>query len=122
MNRVREKLIALLSQVQYLGGLEEKVADHLIANGVTVQEWVSVKERLPQVREVQWDDLRYMESELVLGFGGDGIAVVKCTQESGADRWLWIDIDGNVWPVSHWMPLTEIPKGGIANVQSMGQE
>ena len=35
---VREKLVELLRDVQYLGGLEEKIADHLIANGVTVQE------------------------------------------------------------------------------------
>ena len=35
---VREKLEELLREVQYLGGLEEKIADHLIAHGVTVQE------------------------------------------------------------------------------------
>lgn len=31
----REKLIELIGQVQYLGGLELALADHLIANGVT---------------------------------------------------------------------------------------
>ena len=35
---VRKKLVELLRDVQYLGGLEEKIADHLIENGVTVQE------------------------------------------------------------------------------------
>lgn len=35
---VREKLVELLRDVQYLGGLEEKIADHLIENGITVQE------------------------------------------------------------------------------------
>ena len=34
MPNTRENLIELVSQVQYLGGLEEKVADHLIANDV----------------------------------------------------------------------------------------
>ena len=34
---MREKLVELLRDVQYLGGLEERVADHLIANGVTIQ-------------------------------------------------------------------------------------
>ena len=43
-----EKLVELLRDVQYLGGLEEKVADHLIAHGVTVQEWISVKDRPPE--------------------------------------------------------------------------
>ena len=32
----RDRLIKLISRVQYLGGLEEKVADHLLANGVIV--------------------------------------------------------------------------------------
>ena len=44
---VREKLVELLRDVQYLGGLEEKIADHLLANGVTVQKhgyWETVVE------------------------------------------------------------------------------
>ena len=36
MCRTREKLIELLGEVQYLGGLEEKVADRLISHGVTM--------------------------------------------------------------------------------------
>ena len=35
----RDKLIELISKVQYLGGLEEKVADHLMANGVIVPKY-----------------------------------------------------------------------------------
>lgn len=50
----REKLIELLRQVQYLGGLEEKIADHLIANGVTIP--------------VQCKDCDYYEKEY-RGFG-----------------------------------------------------
>lgn len=33
---MREKLIELISQVQYMGGLECRLADYLIANGVTI--------------------------------------------------------------------------------------
>ena len=32
----RERLIELISDAQYLGGLEEKIADHLLSNGVIV--------------------------------------------------------------------------------------
>ena len=32
----REKLIELIGQVQYMGGLELALADKLIANGVTI--------------------------------------------------------------------------------------
>ena len=52
----REKLIDIFKQAPFEGKVldewwwEEKIkmiADHLIANGVTVQEWVSSKDRLP---------------------------------------------------------------------------
>ena len=53
---VREKLVEILKQAPFEGKVldewwwEEKIriiADHLIANGVTVQEWVSVDDKLP---------------------------------------------------------------------------
>ena len=43
---VREKLIDLLKQIKYVS--VENAANILIANGVTVQEWVSVDDRLPE--------------------------------------------------------------------------
>ena len=42
---VREKLIELLKQIKYVS--VENAANILIANGVTVQEWISVEDRLP---------------------------------------------------------------------------
>lgn len=33
---MRDRLIELISQVQYMGGLEGKLADYLLANGVIV--------------------------------------------------------------------------------------
>lgn len=54
----REKLIELIGQVQYLGGLELALADHLLANGVRLESkqatsdeskrWIPVSERLPE--------------------------------------------------------------------------
>lgn len=32
----RDRLIKLISEVQYMGGLESRLADHLLANGVTL--------------------------------------------------------------------------------------
>ena len=64
---VMEKLVELLREVQYLGGLEEKIADHLIANGVTVQGnckacaeatqncIVKLQEQIAELRSVQGD-------------------------------------------------------------------
>ena len=46
---VREKLVELIESARYWGsGTSEEIADHLIDNGVTVQEWISVDERLPE--------------------------------------------------------------------------
>ena len=47
---VREKLVHLLKDIMPLFTFEEQV-DHLIANGVTVQEWISVNDRLPEPKE-----------------------------------------------------------------------
>ena len=47
---VREKLVELLKTSPTRNGYTdiEDIADHLIVNGVTVQEWISVKDRLPE--------------------------------------------------------------------------
>ena len=42
---VREKLVELIDYARYWGSnTSEEIAEKLIANGVTVQEWISVKE------------------------------------------------------------------------------
>ena len=43
---VREKLIELLKKIKYVS--VENAANILIDSGVTVQEWVSVKDKLPE--------------------------------------------------------------------------
>ena len=46
---VREKLVKLLDIIIQPGQKTlGDIADYLIANGVTVQEWISVKDRLPE--------------------------------------------------------------------------
>ena len=97
---VREKLVELLRDVQYLGGLEEKIADHLIANGVTVQEWIPVKDRLPEI------------GRSVIAYN----APAKCAAEAmykGEGRFLQFRWSARLQEheVTHWMPLPELPKG-----------
>ena len=49
---IREKLIDLLTGHSIDTQQDvEYVADHLISNGVTVQEWISVDDRLPEIPE-----------------------------------------------------------------------
>lgn len=42
---MRDRLIKLIAEVQYMGGLEEKLADHLINNGVLAVDFGVVSPR-----------------------------------------------------------------------------
>ena len=111
---VREKLVEILKQAPFEGKVldewwwEEKIkriADHLISNGVTVQEWISVKERLPE------------EGEYVLcvlkGFNyGGKIQVCKFVPADKFKDKPYFEHFRNGYPtVTHWMPLPHPPKG-----------
>ena len=82
----------------------EDVADHLINNGVTVQEWISVDDRLPE------------EGEYVLcvlkGFNyGGKIQVCKFVPADKFKDKPYFEHFRNGFPsVTHWMPLPEPPK------------
>ena len=69
-------------------------ADHLIAHGVTVQEWISVKDRLP------------IEEDAI-----NGGFVLAYTAENKVIIALWSDVCRFSEFVTHWMPLPEPPKG-----------
>ena len=99
---VREKLVEIIQNS--VGGCArhwaEVIADGLIAHGVTVQEWISVKDRLPEHGDVvlcfmkfgehrilQWDNV----SSWWLGYGQ-------------GDDWQKAD-------VTHWAKMPQPPKG-----------
>ncbi len=82
---MREKLIELLGQVQYLGGLEEKVADHLLANGVIV---------LPcKVGDTVW---RISKSPYLLR----GMKVLGCS--GWRDGWRFLTDEGGQFSITHF--------------------
>ena len=82
-----------------------QLADYLIANGVTVQEWISVDDRLPE------------EGEYVLcvlkGFNyGGKIQVCKFVPADKFKDKPYFEHFRNGFPsVTHWMPLPQPPKG-----------
>ena len=104
---VREKLVELLKSVlpnfrnnmAYWG--EKPIyefADRLIANGVTVQEWISVEDRLPE---------DYKQRVMVICIGDYPIGYPKIdTDRYVRGHWVRYGIY-----VSHWMPLPQPPKG-----------
>ena len=100
---VREKLVELLREVQYLGGLEEKIADHLIANGVTVNGWISVKDRLPD------RDGWYITQTNATG-RSNGTLPQEFEIRNGVGRWRYRDRI-SPWNTTHWQPMPQPPKG-----------
>ena len=110
---VREKLVELLTEFygcdpMYYNVDALAIADHLISNGVTVQEWISVDDRLPDAcgfpcllcGENSFGQIRVFE-----GFTG--------YMERGKREWHsnQKDVDIDVWTITHWMPLPKPPKG-----------
>ena len=108
---VREKLVDILRKTIFPHELVDKteaVADYLLDSGVTVQEWISVDDRMPDscgfpcllCGENSFGQIRVFE-----GFTG--------YMERGKREWHsnQKDIDIDVWTITHWMPLPNPPKG-----------
>ena len=105
----RDKLIELISyfceHMPHMDGQtwEEACADHLIANGVTVQQWIPVSERLPE---------RAGMAVLVVAENtfGQKHVVKAFTDYTGRNGFLtnekeYDSIWDTAWKVTHWMPL-----------------
>ena len=106
---VREKLVELLADAG-MGKTERNfLADKLIANGVTVQDWISVKERLPphnhDVLVYRPDMAMKILVDNYYGYYGEDDAE---WHESWAKYGK--DIHNNPL-ITHWMPLPQPPKG-----------
>lgn len=124
---MREKLIELVGRVQDCGCdvtevvkmnyVENNVlVDYLLANGVTIQKWIPVTERLPEDRT---NILCYVNS---VPKGYRQIAwFTKCLEDfcnvdfEGDRRNGFVNYDSEVGyyrlhGVTHWMPLPQPPK------------
>ena len=111
---VREKLIEILRKPIFPHELvdpTEAVADYLLDNGVTVQEWISVEDRLPE------EDDNYIVTACDEGCSaGEGIwySTVVVVAEYYKGSWTWYD-GGREYSlegiVTHWMPMPKLPKG-----------
>ena len=104
---MREKLIELLDNFMQPGKQNTlgEFADYLIANGVTVQKWIPVTERLPE----EWTNV------LVYSGGNYDVLMYRPNRRSTL-CFMYQDECGH-WTekhspsVTHWMPLPEAPKG-----------
>ena len=115
MMDVREKLVELLKTnacpspficdqaCKYYGYgdcFPYRFADHLISNGVTVQEWISVKERLPKekVNCIVHYKHAYCDND-------DYWAIGMCFYDGEKFQF------DQAYKVTHWMPIPQPPKG-----------
>ena len=113
---VREKLIDILRKPIFpheFADPIEAVADYLLDSGVTVQEWISVKERLPQENEPE--DTLCENVQVLLNNGK--VSVGWCNRRTKLwwhmeyDEDYFISKDYDHTPVIAWQPLAQPPKG-----------
>lgn len=98
---VRENLVDLLTGYSIDTQQDvECVADHLISNGVTVQEWISVKDKLPEVG-------RYVVCIAKRNPFSRFMPMVARIEKNG---WVNPITDQYISEVTHWMPLPEQQK------------
>ena len=98
---VRGKLVELLIGTIGLTPMDAEIyANDFIAHGVTVQEWISVKDRLPEekVNCIVHYKHAYCDND-------DYWAIGICFYDGEKFR---IDL---AYKVTHWMPIPQPPKG-----------
>lgn len=99
---VREKMVKLLDIIIQPGQKTlGDIADYLISNGVTVQEWISVKDRLPEA-------------------GGYVVCIAKRNPFSRfmpmvarIEKNGWVNplTEQYISEVTNWVPIPQQPKG-----------
>lgn len=112
---IKEKLVELIQRA--VGGCARHwaslIADHLIANGVTVQEWIPVTERLPDLElvEAKANDIDLYPCLVTVKDkrAKNGRYVGKAWYDG--DQFIDSDCVDITYDVTHWMPLPEPPKG-----------
>ena len=100
---VREKLVEILRKPIFPHELVdpiEAVADYLLDSGVTVQEWISVDDRLPEEKAncIVYYQHSYCDN--------DGYWAIEMCFYDGEKFQL-----NPAYKVTHWMPLPQPPKG-----------
>ena len=104
---VREKLIWLIAKAKYICANDysdhtedEYIADTLLDNGVTVQEWIPVDDRLP-------DNGGYVVCIAKRNPFSRFMPMVARIEKNG---WVNPITEQYISEVTHWMPIPQPPK------------
>ena len=107
---VKEKIVELLDRFVYDDWYSnDDIAEKLIDNVVTVQEWISVKDRLPEMPTDKIAEGYVQMQVLVWCDKGRQCAWFQVDTKTFYDQpgLFGTEVDG----VTHWMPLPQPPKG-----------
>ena len=87
----------------------QAMANHFIANGVTIPMWISVSDRLPPLQD---DVLMLFDGNMAVGFCNEDDWCQYWYARTGNGEYVNCDL-----APSHWMPLPKRPKmeGGTGN-------
>jgi len=86
----------------------ERIAENSQIGEGKNMEWISVKERLPELTPIFKDGPR--SSGLVLVFSGHYVFCGKYEETLTTRKARWESVHGRLMHVTHWMPLPEPPK------------
>ena len=93
------------------------IADYRISNGVTVQDWISIDDRLPEEDGeylVWFGKSAFGQYAKVIGFAKDGDTVDKYDLHNEKNVWFYYDSECGYLAcrdVTHWMQIPHPPKG-----------
>ena len=120
---VREKLVEILQDEKNPvwrwfpnNASMMQLADYLIANGVTVQKWISVKDKLPEIVSIHKGYRSTAKKSirvLCVCVQKSGKTMVKegyCEWYNDYQEPRW-QIPGTIDEVTHWQYLPQPPKG-----------
>ena len=108
---VREKLVELLCQ-EYKYATYEDMADGMISNGVTVQEWISVKDRLPENGQEVFVAYVFPLQNSLISKHFYSASIYHIDDGNGLVNRPHFENEGfRGMRVTHWMPLPQPPKG-----------
>ena len=115
---IREKLIELLAPTSLEFEEAEYLADYLVKNGVTVQEWISVNDRLPEIsdKDRDWSVtvlFRTAEGHIHSGYRNIGRPQASFYDDDWTPPFFLFlseNMDFEDDEVTHWMYLPQLPK------------